>query len=71
MSSWAKRGAETKATTGDDNLNVLAAVFAAYLASMDDIRVEIPHSIRELEVLARRLDEAKIGYPDFPCPGSE
>lgn len=66
-----KEGAETKATTGDDNLNVLAAVFGAYLASMDDIRVEIPHSIRELEVLARRLDEAKIGYPDFPCPGSE
>ena len=59
-------GAEAAATTGLDNLNVLASVFGAYLASQDDIRVEIPHSMNELETLARRLDEARIGYPDFP-----
>jgi D-apiose dehydrogenase len=53
-------------TTGRDNLNVLASVFGAYLASQDDIRVDIPQSMNELEKLARRLDDARIGYPDFP-----
>jgi D-apiose dehydrogenase len=59
-------GAEARATSGHDNLNVLATVFGAYLASMDDVRVDIPQSIEELEQFAGRLDDARIGYPDFP-----
>lgn len=54
-------------TTGEDNLNVLATMFGAYLAYHSDIRVEIPRTIEGLEILARRLDEAEIGYPDFPA----
>jgi hypothetical protein len=65
-----KSGAEAKATTGEDNLNVLAAVFGAYLSSEDKVPVEIPQSIEGLEELARRLDDARIGYPDFPGDGS-
>jgi hypothetical protein len=61
-----KPSAEANATTGEDNLNVLAATFAAYLASMLDTRIDIPQSIDGLAELARHLDDAKIGYPDFP-----
>lgn len=53
-------------TTGADNLNVLATMFGAYLARKEDIRVEIPGTIEGLEALARRLDQAQIGYPEFP-----
>jgi hypothetical protein len=53
-------------TTGEDNLNVLATMFGAYLANRDDVRVEIPRAMDGLDVLAHRLDAAKIGYPDFP-----
>jgi D-apiose dehydrogenase len=53
-------------TTGEDNLNVLATMFAAYLAQQQDTRVEIPLTLEGLESLARRLDDARIGYPDFP-----
>jgi predicted dehydrogenase len=63
-------GAEARATTGENNLNVLAATFAAYVASMLDTRVEIPQSIEALEELARRFDKEKIGYPDFPTTES-
>ena len=65
-----KRGAATTTTTGEDNLNVLATMFGAYLASKNDTRVDIPGTIEGLEELARRLDEARIGYPDFPEAGS-
>jgi predicted dehydrogenase len=53
-------------TTGEDNLNVLAAVFGAYLASRKDIRVAIPHTFAGLRELAAELDAARIGYPEFP-----
>ena len=50
-------------TTGEDNLNVLATMFGAYLARKDDSRVVIPHTLEGLETLAQRLDDAQIGYP--------
>jgi len=53
-------------TTGEDNLNVLATTFAAYLAFRTDARVPIPATLEDLEVLAAHLDEARVGYPDFP-----
>ena len=53
-------------TTGEDNLNVLATMFGAYLAARDDRRVSIPSTAQGLEELASQLDRAKIGYPDFP-----
>jgi predicted dehydrogenase len=65
-----KSGAEIEATTGEDNLNVLATVFGAYLSCEDKLPVEIPKSIEGLEELARRLDAARIGYPDFPGAGA-
>lgn len=66
-----KMSAEANPTTGEDNLNVLATVFGAYLASKEDVRVEIPQSIDGLEELARRLNDARIGYPDFPVSGPQ
>ena len=65
-----KSGAEADATTGEDNLNVLATVFGAYLSCETKFPVEIPQSIEGLEELARRLDDARIGYPDFPGAGA-
>lgn len=53
-------------TTGEDNLNVLATTFAAYLAAQTDTRVPIPDTLHELHNLASRLDRAQIGYPQFP-----
>jgi hypothetical protein len=53
-------------TTGEDNLNVLAAVFGAYLASQKDVRVPIPRTIEGLRTLAAEFDSASIGYPEFP-----
>lgn len=53
-------------TTGQDNLNVLATTFGAYLSSQTNAPVPIPRTIEELQALALRLDEAKIGYPGFP-----
>jgi predicted dehydrogenase len=53
-------------TTGEDNLNVLATTFGAYLAFEADIRVPIPDTLEGLEALAGRLDRAQIGYPEFP-----
>jgi predicted dehydrogenase len=54
------------ATTGEDNLNVLATMFGAYLAWRNGTRIEIPSTMDGLEELAGRLNEARIGYPDFP-----
>jgi D-apiose dehydrogenase len=59
-------GAAGAVTTGEDNLNVLATTFAAYLAFQTDVRVPIPGTLEGLETLAEHLDEAQIGYPDFP-----
>lgn len=53
-------------TTAEDNINVLATTFAAYLVFQVDMRIPIPNTYEDLEALAVRLDEAKIGYPEFP-----
>jgi|SRR5579872_2047737 len=53
-------------TTGEDNLNVAATMLGAYLAFQKDIRVAIPSTLERLHELAKCLDRAKIGYPDFP-----
>jgi D-apiose dehydrogenase len=57
---------DSGAITGEDNLNVLATTYGAYLASESDSRVDIPGSIEGLEELAKKLELAKIGYPEFP-----
>jgi len=54
-------------TTGEDNLNVLATMFAAYLAHQKDTRVRIPDALEDLAPLAQELDDARIGYPEFPA----
>jgi hypothetical protein len=64
-------GTASSATTGEDNLNVLATMYGAYLAFKEDSRIEIPDTIAGLERLARRLDAARIGYPDFPAAEPE
>jgi predicted dehydrogenase len=53
-------------TTGEDNLNVLATMLAAYLAFQEDTRVVIPNTLPGLDELAMRLDRASVGYPNFP-----
>src|SRR5579862_1887027 len=52
-------------TTGVDNLNVLATVYGAYLASKRDVRVAVPEAMEGLSELASELDAAKIGYPEW------
>lgn len=52
-------------TTAEDNLNVLATTFGAYLAFQQDVRVSIPGTLADLGELAAELDSAKIGYPEF------
>jgi hypothetical protein len=53
-------------TTGEDNLNVLAATLGAYLAFQADERIPIPDPLYDAQELAQRLDRAEIGYPQFP-----
>jgi hypothetical protein len=53
-------------TTGEDNLNVLATVFAVYQASQSDLRVAIPGTEEGLRPLARELNAARIGYSESP-----
>jgi D-apiose dehydrogenase len=53
-------------TTAEDNLNVLATMLSAYLAFEGDVRVNIPQTFEGLGELSVRLDEARIGYPNFP-----